>query len=69
MIHVESADAIAALLRVKSEAEEEHSTSLRFVFAGATEAHLLASEIAQAGAGVIVAPSRPFPAVWEQRRL
>ncbi len=38
-------------------------------FAGAAEAHLLAAEIGYAGIGVIVVPSRPFPATWELRRM
>jgi hypothetical protein len=69
VINVVNADAIAALLRLKAELEDELDTHLRFVFAGATEAHLLAQEIAQAGAGVILAPARPFPGTWEQRRM
>ena len=69
VINVEGADAIAALLRLKAEVEEESSTTLRFVFAGAAEAHILAPEIAHAGAGVILTPSRPFPNLWEQRRM
>ncbi|KAJ7255301.1 carbohydrate esterase family 9 protein [Mycena rebaudengoi] len=35
---------------------------------GATEAHLLAKEIGQAGVGVIV-HQRPFPFTWQQRRI
>ncbi|GJE95451.1 carbohydrate esterase family 9 protein [Phanerochaete sordida] len=69
VIDVHNADAIAALIRLKEEVEEELDAELKFVFAGATEAHLLAKEIAKAGAGVIIAPSRPFPHSWEQRRI
>lgn len=69
MIEVESADAIASLIRLKAEVEEDSNVTLKFVFAGATEAHLLAKEIGESGAGVIIAPSRPFPHAWEQRRM
>lgn len=69
MIEVESADAIASLIRLKAEVEEDLDATLKVVFAGATEAHLLAKEIGESGAGVIIAPSRPFPHSWEQRRM
>lgn len=69
VIDVHNADAIASLIRLKKEVEEERDVQLKFVFAGATEAHLLAKEIREAGAGVILAPSRPFPHAWEQRRM
>jgi len=69
VIDVHSADVIASLIRLKKEIEDELDVQLKFVFAGATEAHLLAKEIAEAGAGVIIAPSRPFPHAWEQRRI
>lgn len=36
---------------------------------GATEAHLLAKEIGEAGVGVIFVSSRPFPTTWEQKRV
>ena len=69
MIAVESADAIASLIRLKAEVEEDLETTIKFVFAGATEAHLLAKEIGESGAGVIIAPTRPFPHSWEERRM
>lgn len=34
--------------------------------AGATEAYLLASELAEAGVGVALTRVRPFPLTWEQ---
>ena len=64
-----SADDIASLIRVKGEVEDELDTKLKFVFSGAEEAHLLADEIAKSGAGVIVAPTRPFPHSWDERRM
>jgi len=39
------------------------------VFSGAAEAHLLAKEIGKAGVGVILNPSRPFPSIWDRRRI
>ncbi|KIP04862.1 hypothetical protein PHLGIDRAFT_36717 [Phlebiopsis gigantea 11061_1 CR5-6] len=69
VIAVENADAIASLIRLKAEVEANFDTSLQFVFAGATEAHLLAKEIGAAGAGVILANARPFPHSWEERRV
>ncbi|KAG5721025.1 hypothetical protein E4T56_gene1508, partial [Termitomyces sp. T112] len=44
-------------------------SSIKFTFTGASEAHLLAKEIGEAGIGVILAPSRPFPGTWESRRI
>jgi hypothetical protein len=45
VIEVGSADIMATLLNLKAEAEERWGTRMRMVFAGATEAHLLAKEI------------------------
>lgn len=69
VINVHNADAIASLIRLKKEVEDELDVDLKLVFVGATEAHLLAREIAKAGVGVILAPVRPFPRTWEQRRM
>jgi len=44
-------------------------TTLKMTITGASEAHILAAEIASAGIGVIVNPSRPFPTRWEDRRM
>lgn len=48
MIEVNSADIMAALLRMKAEVEDRRGTIMRMVFTGATEAHLLAQEIGKA---------------------
>ncbi|KAI0690094.1 carbohydrate esterase family 9 protein [Cytidiella melzeri] len=69
VINVESADIIATLIHLKCEVEEAVGSSLKFVFAGASEAHLIAAEIGQAGAGVILTPFHAFPSRWEQRRI
>ncbi|KAH9935457.1 composite domain of metallo-dependent hydrolase [Fomitopsis serialis] len=42
---------------------------IKMTFAGASEAHLLAKEIGEAGIGVLITRPRPFPGTWEQRRI
>ncbi|KIM83388.1 hypothetical protein PILCRDRAFT_69640 [Piloderma croceum F 1598] len=69
VIEVGSADIMATLLNLKAEAEERWGTRMRMVFAGATEAHLLAKEIGKAGVGVILNPIRPYPLTWDHRRI
>ncbi|PSR81151.1 hypothetical protein PHLCEN_2v6486 [Hermanssonia centrifuga] len=69
VIDVDNADIMASLLRLKGDIEEELDTSLKFVFSGASEAHLLANEISDAGVGVVVSPSRSYPGFWEKRRI
>ncbi|KAG2135195.1 uncharacterized protein EDB93DRAFT_1254338 [Suillus bovinus] len=69
VVDVESADIMATLLRLKDEYEAHSERELRMTFAGATESHLLAHEIARAGVSVIVTQSKPFPSTWEQRRI
>ncbi|CAE6420173.1 unnamed protein product [Rhizoctonia solani] len=69
VITVHKADDMATLLELKAEIEDLTSVPLRVTFAGATEAHLIAKEIAAAGVGVIVIPTRSFPASWDQARI
>ncbi|KAK0189119.1 hypothetical protein F5146DRAFT_1058052 [Armillaria mellea] len=69
VIDVDNADIMASLIQLKSEIERTTGVPLRMTFAGAAEAHLLAAEIGYAGIGVVVVPSRPFPATWELRRI
>ncbi|CAE6350761.1 unnamed protein product [Rhizoctonia solani] len=69
VIKVHKADDMATLLELKSEIEDLTSIPLRLTFAGATEAHIIAKEIAAAGVGVIVIPSRSFPASWDRARV
>ena len=45
VIEVTSADIMATLLALKGEVEERLGSVMRVVFAGATEAHLIAAEI------------------------
>ncbi|CAE6413393.1 unnamed protein product [Rhizoctonia solani] len=69
VITVHKADDMATLLELKSEIEDLTSVPLRVTFAGATEAHLIAKEIAAANVGVIVIPTRSFPGNWDQSRI
>ncbi|KAH7339931.1 hypothetical protein B0J17DRAFT_570590 [Rhizoctonia solani] len=69
VITVHKADDMATLLELKSEIEDLTSVPLQVTFAGATEAHLIAKEIAAAGVGVIVIPTRSFPTSWDQARV
>ena len=64
-----SADVIATLILLKKEVEEKTGAIIKMTIVGATEAHLLVKEIGEANIGIIFKPSRPFPAVWEQRRM
>ncbi|KAJ7512479.1 carbohydrate esterase family 9 protein [Mycena galericulata] len=68
VVDVESADLIASLLVLKKEVEAAKGNTIRLTLSGATEAHLVAKEIGQAGVGVIV-QQRPYPSKWEQKRL
>ncbi|KAI0677231.1 composite domain of metallo-dependent hydrolase [Trametes maxima] len=69
VIEVSSADIMATLIRLKSEVEEKRGTYMHIVFSRATEAHLLAEEIAHAKIGVILSPSKQFPWSWDDRRI
>ncbi|KZS92638.1 carbohydrate esterase family 9 protein [Sistotremastrum niveocremeum HHB9708] len=69
VVEVDNADNIGALLALKSEIESISMTKMKFTISGGTEAHLLAEQIAEAGVGVIVRPSRPFPITWDKRRI
>ncbi|KZO93082.1 composite domain of metallo-dependent hydrolase [Calocera viscosa TUFC12733] len=68
VISVESADIMSTLILLKQEIEAQFSSSMRLTFAGASEAWMLAKNIADADIGVIIAPSRPTPLEWEQKR-
>ncbi|KAH9083405.1 carbohydrate esterase family 9 protein [Lactarius deliciosus] len=69
VIETHSVDVIATLIELKREFEARTGRPLRLTIAGATEAHLLASELAEAGVGVVLTRARPFPGSWEQRRI
>ncbi|KAI0342085.1 carbohydrate esterase family 9 protein [Trametopsis cervina] len=69
VVDADSADIIATLILLKKEVENLTGNSISFTITGAVEAHLLAEELAAAKVGVIQTPARPFPTVWEQRRI
>ncbi|KAJ6455316.1 hypothetical protein C8R47DRAFT_1328912 [Mycena vitilis] len=69
VVTVHNADIMATLLVLKSEFDAVHGEALRMTFAGATEAHLLASHIGAARVSVILAPARPYPETWDYRRV
>ena len=62
---------MATLIALKTEIEHTLNLThpLRFTFAGAQEAHLLAKELAEARVGVILTIPRPLPMLWESRRM
>ncbi len=66
---MESADIIASILSLKAEIEAERGSAIKITLSGASEAHLLAKEIGEAGVGVVLRPSRPFPKSWERARM
>jgi len=60
---------MASLISLKKEVESKGGTRIQMTFSGANEAHLLAKEIGDAGIGVILQPSRPFPGTWKSKRM
>ncbi|WQF84287.1 Putative metal-dependent hydrolase, composite domain superfamily, amidohydrolase 3 [Colletotrichum destructivum] len=76
VLTIHSADAIVAALRVKATVEEAlaakrqstESTKLRVAIIGGAESHLVASELASAGVGVVLAPFQSYSNTWDQRR-
>ncbi|KAG7441138.1 carbohydrate esterase family 9 protein [Guyanagaster necrorhizus] len=69
VVTVYSADIMASLMQLKQEAEKRSGKAIRLTFLGASEAHLLATEIGNAGVGVILGRVRPFPTDWQSRRI
>ncbi|KAF5371159.1 hypothetical protein D9758_004121 [Tetrapyrgos nigripes] len=69
VVTVHSADIMASLIVLKKEVEAKSGNTIKMTFAGASEAHLLAKEIGEAGIGVIISPVRPFPSAWERARI
>ncbi|KLO20165.1 composite domain of metallo-dependent hydrolase [Schizopora paradoxa] len=69
VVDVHSADIIASLISLKKEVQESTGSLLKMTITGATEAHILAKELAEANVGVILNPVRPFPYFWDARRI
>lgn len=53
VIEVGSADIMATLLTIKREVEERKGSTMKMVFAGAAEAHLIAKELGRCYSFVI----------------
>ncbi|KDN67953.1 putative amidohydrolase [Colletotrichum sublineola] len=76
VLTIHSADTIASALRVKATVEEAlaaksqstEAPKLRVAIIGAAESHLVASELASAGVGVVLAPFQSYRSTWDQRR-
>ena len=69
VVDADSADIIATLVLLKKEVEDRTGAKIHMTLTGAIEAHLLAKELAEADIGIIQVPARPFPTVWERRRM
>jgi hypothetical protein len=69
VIEAHSVDIITTLILLKKEVERLKKTTIKMTITGASEAHVVAAEIADAHIGVIINPSRPFPARWEDRKM
>ncbi|ESK97124.1 carbohydrate esterase family 9 protein [Moniliophthora roreri MCA 2997] len=69
VVEAHSADIIATLILLKKQVELEKRATLKLTITGGAEAHLLAGELAAADVGVVLSPPRPFPYVWEDRRI
>jgi len=54
-VRVESADIMATLLKLKAEVEGAKNSTIRMVFSGASEAHLLAQDIGNVSPGIVPA--------------
>ncbi|KHN97551.1 carbohydrate esterase family 9 protein [Metarhizium album ARSEF 1941] len=65
---INSADGIAAALRIKSEVEGLLKSRIRMAIIGGAESYLVATELAAASVGVILQPLQPLPLTWDQRR-
>lgn len=75
VVTVHSADAIAAILKVKKTVEKEMSLrseraagTIQMALIGGAESYILADELAAAGVGVVLAPAQSYATSWEQRR-
>ncbi|KAI1082504.1 amidohydrolase [Whalleya microplaca] len=70
-ITVQSADGIAAVLRLKDTVDSAIASSgggLSLVIIGGAESHILAAELAAADVGVVLSPFLSYRSTWDQRR-
>ncbi|KAK2464537.1 hypothetical protein APHAL10511_003444 [Amanita phalloides] len=68
VVHVDNADIMATLIKIKGEYEAATGVRLRMTFVGGAEAHLIADKIAKARISVVVTMPRQLPYGWDQRR-
>ncbi|KAK3987338.1 hypothetical protein QBC44DRAFT_121292 [Cladorrhinum sp. PSN332] len=68
VITVQSADVIAAILKLKKTVEHATGAALRLVIYGGAESWLLAEELAAAKVGVVLSPLLSYRTSWDQRR-
>ncbi|TFK72449.1 hypothetical protein BDN72DRAFT_836217 [Pluteus cervinus] len=68
VIEVESADIMATLIRLKNEYEDKNKR-LKMTFTGASEAHIIAKQIAWADVSVVITSPRPYPGTWSSQRI
>ncbi|KAF8632752.1 hypothetical protein AX15_001695 [Amanita polypyramis BW_CC] len=69
VVHVDSGDIMATLIKMKADFEDGTRSVLRLTFVGAAEAHLITDRIAKAGVSVVVTKPRPYPNTWDRSRL
>ncbi|KAL0946374.1 hypothetical protein HGRIS_012604 [Hohenbuehelia grisea] len=69
VVHVDNADIMATLLKLKDEYESATGRTLLVTFSDAIEAHLLAEDIARSNISVILTARKPFPFDWDTRRI
>ncbi|KAI6021404.1 composite domain of metallo-dependent hydrolase [Pisolithus microcarpus] len=69
VVETANVDIIVSLLKLKAQVDAYTGSNISLVVSGAAEAHVLSKELAAAGVGVIVSPSRPFPEDWQSRRI
>ncbi|KAI0690097.1 composite domain of metallo-dependent hydrolase [Cytidiella melzeri] len=69
VVNTDSADIIATLVLLKKEIETLKGHSISLTITGGLEAHLIAKELGEAKIGVVQGTARPFPTIWERRRI
>ncbi|KXN85953.1 hypothetical protein AN958_10661 [Leucoagaricus sp. SymC.cos] len=69
VINVDSADIMSTLIRLKESYKRQTRDDFDLTFVGASEAHLIAHEIAKEGISVVITMPRPYPGSWESQRI
>ncbi|ORX38692.1 hypothetical protein BD324DRAFT_621954 [Kockovaella imperatae] len=65
VVECNRADIMASVIRLK----RDWAPGMQLTFLGGAEAWMIVDELVQYSVGVVVAPSRSFPATWDQRRI